>query len=84
MIYMEQFLGISMLIVPISMVAVPLVAWLFGGDKWGARSSMVMIIVALVWGLWIGFYHLVPLHEAYNNMCPPDEQTAGYCDTGTK
>jgi len=78
------FLGISMLIFPIALVVVPIIGWLFGGDKWGARMLLTMIVVVTIWGLWIGCYHVFPIMPAYNNMCPPDQQTAGYCDTGTK
>lgn len=84
MLYLEQFLGISMIIVPSAMLIVPFLGWLFGGDKWGSRMLIVMITVVMIWGLWIGYYHVVPLHDVYNNLCPPDQQTAGYCDTGTK
>jgi hypothetical protein len=83
LVWSLPFLGVSMIVVPMIMISILIVAWLFG-EKYGERATIIVIAMLMIWGLWVGCYHLYPFIESHNNLCPPDQQTAGYCDTGTK
>jgi hypothetical protein len=90
LLWTMPLLGPSMIVVPLIAVVLLVVAWTwsklhpFRADRLGAWAVSFIVIMLLIWGLWIGLYHVYPVVPAYNNLCPQDQQTAGYCDTGTK
>jgi hypothetical protein len=72
----------SMIIVPIGSIAIMLIGYLvayFKKDyRYGAYPLLFAIGILLIWGLWLGYYHLVPSGQV-NNMCPASDQVSGYC-----
>ena len=55
------------------------IAMIHGKDRFGMFSAVIILALVYAWGLWIGYYHLVPQGEVLNNLCH-GEQSMGYCE----
>lgn len=78
----------SMIFMPVGglllLIIAGIVSWYKSDDRFGMYTMLSVIALWTIWGLYLGYLMLVPISPSYNNMCPPEEQTAGYCDSATK
>jgi|WetSurMetagenome_2_1015567.scaffolds.fasta_scaffold1662540_1 hypothetical protein len=85
LLWTMPLLGPSMMVVPLIAVVLLIVAWAwsrlhpFRADRFGAWMVSFVVVMLLVWGIWIGAYHLYPVVPVYNNLCDKNEQVMGYC-----
>jgi len=71
-------LGISFPIVIGLSILLIIAAFLINNDKLGAWIVSFVVIMLLIWGIWIGLYHVYPVIDSHNNLCPNGD-VAGYC-----
>jgi ABC-type anion transport system duplicated permease subunit len=77
LLWTMPLLGISLIVVPTGLILMVFIASLFG-EKHAERATIFMIVAFLIWGIWIGAYHLYPVVYSHNNLCPNGD-VAGYC-----
>jgi hypothetical protein len=80
-----------MILIPETLIIVPIVGiilWIIGGLLYEKTKDAryinyiggFVIVFWLIYGLYLGYFHLVPTQgQSYNNLCQPEEQVKGYC-----
>jgi hypothetical protein len=72
-----SFLAIGIL----TAITIPF-CFLCNKEETAIKTLITYIVIVFIWGLWLGYLHLVPTEQSFNNLCPADQQVAGYCPGG--
>jgi hypothetical protein len=68
LLWTMPLLGISFPIVIGLSILLIIAAFLINNDKLGAWIVSFVVIMLLIWGIWIGLYHVYPVIQAHNNL----------------